>query len=362
MTKKKTAALLALILALTAVVWASAAGDAGNPLISLSYLKGTFTQRVEQETERKLDESDRRLSAGGGASASPADPDWKEHRTKADDVLVGHTGTGVMLLAGELRLSCLGGAVIDVTTGKELSDGAVLVPMHRYLVAEDTSPLFVTASKTAVVHIQGEYELRPSDAVDYNAMAAALKELHLFRGSMTAYGQGFDLEKAPTRLQALIMFIRVLGEENEALAWSGETPFRDIQKGSDAEKYVGYAYSKGYTNGYSATAFKPAGTVNAYQYTEFLLRAMGHSSAANTNLADTLERAQLAGVLTAGEAAMLRSSPFLRAELVYLSYYALDGQMARTGETLAAYLERRGVFTNDQLYAARALVSGQRLA
>ena len=155
-------------------------------------------------------------------------------------------------------------------------------------------------------------------------MASALKTLHLFQGSLTGYGQGYDLEAAPTRLQALIMFIRVLGEEEQALAWSGTTPFTDIQPGSQAERYVGYAYSKGYTNGYSATQFKPAGAVNAYQYTEFVLRAMGYSSASNTNLSDTLERAVSCGVLTAGESAMLQSDPFLRAELVYISYYALD--------------------------------------
>lgn len=64
--------------------------------------------------------------------------------------------------------------------------------------------------------------------------------------------------------------------------------------------------------------------MNAYQYTEFVLRAMGYSSASNTNLSDTLERAVSCGVLTAGESAMLQSDPFLRAELVYISYYALD--------------------------------------
>ena len=62
--------------------------------------------------------------------------------------------------------------------------------------------------------------------------------MHLFQGSLTGYGQGYDLEAAPTRLQALIMFIRVLGEEDAALAWSGTTPFTDIAKGSQAEKYV----------------------------------------------------------------------------------------------------------------------------
>ncbi len=84
------------------------------------------------------------------------------------------------------------------------------------------------------------------------------------------------------------MFIRVLGEDEQALAWSGTTPFKDIEKGSQAEHYVGYAYEKGYTNGYTATSFKPAGAVNAYQYTELVLRAMGYSSAANKKSSDTL--------------------------------------------------------------------------
>ena len=43
-----------------------------------------------------------------------------------------------------------------------------------------------------------------SSTVDYNAMAAALKQLNLFRGTLTGYGEGYDLELAPTRLQALI--------------------------------------------------------------------------------------------------------------------------------------------------------------
>ena len=51
---------------------------------------------------------------------------------------------------------------------------------------------------------------------------------------------------------------------------------------------------------------------------------MGYSSAANKDLSDTLLRAVNAGVLTDGDAAMLQSAAFLRAQLVYISYYALE--------------------------------------
>ena len=252
------------------------------------------------------------------------------------------------------------GAVVDATDGKVIPSGTAVKTNHRYIVAEDTAAEFTVTSKTAVVDHEGG-TFTYSDATDYNAMASALKTLHLFKGSFTGYGQGFDLEVAPTRLQALIMFIRVLGEEEQALAWTGTTPFTDIQKGSQAEKYVDYAYSMGYTNGYTATQFKPAGAVNAWQYTEFILRAMGYSSAANTNLSDTLTRAQTAGVLTFGEAEMLQRDKFLRAELVYVSYYALDAWLPAGDRTLGDLLQERGVFTSREREETRSMVTGWRL-
>lgn len=360
---KKTAAALSLCLLLSMVVWAAAAGGSDDPLISLSHLTGTFMEKIERETEQKLDASDAWILSGqqSGQVTDSSTASWVETRVKRDDTLLGSVGTSVMVLAGQVQVAYHGGTVVDVTTGTAVPSGTALVQNHRYLVAEDTAALFQVTSKTAVVDYQGTCELQKSDSVDYNAMAEALKTLHLFRGSFTGYGQGFDLEKAPTRLQALMMFIRVLGEEEQALAWTGTTPFKDLEKGSQAEKYVGYAYEQGYTNGYSATAFQPAGAVNAYQYTEFVLRAMGHSSAANTNLSDTFVRAQEAGLLTAGEAAMLQRDPFLRAELVYISYYALDAAVAGTGMTLGSTLEAKGVFTDWELRSAQALVTSSRI-
>lgn len=362
--KRKILILLPLCAAALAAVWALAAGDAGDPLATLSHLTGSFTAAVEERVDRRLDESDAALLGGGAAvPVSPAAVStWMETRLKGADDAVCSTGSSVLLLAGGAYVSYPdGGAVVDVTAGAVVPSGTALAVNHRYMAAEDTVAHFVVTSKTAVLDYQGTVEFAYSNAEDYNAMAAALKQLHLFRGTLTGYGQGFDLEAAPTRLQALIMFIRVLGEEEQALAWTGTTPFRDVTPGSDAEKYVGYAYERGYTNGYSATEFRPAGAVNAHQYTEFVLRAMEYSSAANTNLADVFDRAMDAGVLTAGEAAMLQRDRFLRAELVYISYYALDALLPDSSRTLGDRLMDAGVFTAAEWEAARGMVSGWRL-
>lgn len=344
-------------------VAALAAGGTEDPLASLSYLTGAFTTSVEAQVDQRLNASDQELlaSAGNGTLTAESAATWSEIRLKQGDILEGSTGTSVMLLAGGGQVTYSAGAVVDVTTGSEVSSGSVLQADHRYLVAEDTSAMFIVTTKTAVVDYQGPCSFTKSGTVDYNAMAAALKQLNLFQGTFTGYGEGYDLELVPTRLQALIMFIRVLGEEDAALAWSGTTPFTDISKGSQAEKYVGYAYEKGYTNGFSATQFKPGSAVNAYQYTEFILRAMGYSSASNTNLADTLDRARIAGVLTAGETAALQTEKFLRADLVYISYYALEAKMPDGVQTLGQVLAGKGVFTEAAWASARSLVTSQRM-
>ena len=348
---KKLALLLPICLILVIAVFAAGGGgSSSDPLASLSYLKGTFQAEVEEKIDDRLDESDKSILSQIEKEGTPVQSaaTWAETRLKQNDALLGSTGTNALLLAGSAQIVFDKGTVVDVTTGEAVSSGSAMVVNHRYMVAEDTSAQFRVTSRTAVLDYQGVYAFDyDEDTVDYNAMAAALKELNLFKGSFTGYGQGYDLELVPTRLQALIMFIRVLGEEDEAMAWIGTTPFTDISKGSDAEKYVGYAYEKGYTNGYTATQFKPGNAVNAYQYTEFVLRAMGYSSVANTNLADTLIRAEQAGVLTPGEVAVLETGKFLRADLVYISYYALGSELADEPQTLAETLIEKGVFTKQ---------------
>ena len=49
---------------------------------------------------------------------------------------------------------------------------------------------------------------------------------------------------------------------------------------------------------------------------------------------------------------MLQRDPFLRAELVYISYYALEVPVAGTGRTLAQQLMDKGVFTQFERDAA----------
>ena len=368
----KKVSVLALFFALTVLagVVFAAGGDSSDPLISLSYLQGTFRDKVDRSVDNKLDTSDKAAYAQAEsalrAAISAAEANvggnvadtFTERRLKQGDILSGATGLQVIVLAGNVTAQFSSGAVVDVTAGSEIQSGAALTANHRYLVAEDTSAQFTVVGKTAVMSYCGPFALTLSSTADYPAMASSLKTLGLFRGSDTAYGEGFDLEKAPTRMEALIMLIRLLGEEKEALSCTASFPFTDIPDW--AEPYAAYGYSKGYTNGVSPTEFGTWMSASAEMYTEFLLRALRYSSTAQTDISTAPERAQAAGVLTAGEVSALRAQTFLRADVVYLSYYALETNVSG-GTALSDTLVARGVFTADAYRFSRTMVTSARI-
>ena len=117
-------------------------------------------------------------------------------------------------------------------------------------------------------------------AADTDAQDAArsLYELGLFKGVGTNDDgtPNFDLDRTPTRAEAVTMLIRLLGMENEAQSGSWETPFTDVPEW--AMPYVGCAYEKGLTMGTGATTFSSGDPVSATQYLTFVLRALGYSS------------------------------------------------------------------------------------
>ena len=133
-------------------------------------------------------------------------------------------------------------------------------------------------------------------------------------------------------MEALIMLIRLLGEESEALTCTAYQPFTDVPDW--AEPYAAYAYAKGYTNGVEPTIFGTTMRASAEMYTEFLLRALRYSSTAQTDISNAPERAYFAGVLTSGEVSAARIC-LLRADVVYLSYYALETNVNGGGAALS---------------------------
>ena len=191
-------------------------------------------------------------------------------------------------------------------------------------------------------------------AMEYAAKCASeLNKLTLFRGTgaLPDGSPNFELDRPGSRLEAIVMLIRLLGRENEALSVSREHPFTDVPAWADA--YVGYAYETGLTNGISATEFG-TGEVTDRQYLTFLLRALGYTDADTYDNAFSL--AQGCGIYEDAElrraAPELSFAPFWRADMAILSRRALNSN-GNLGRPLAALLIEQGVFSQQAWNAVR---------
>ena len=172
-----------------------------------------------------------------------------------------------------------------------------------------------------------------------------LNKLGLFNGVGTD-SQGnpiFELEREPSRQEALVMLIRLLGLEKTALASTTEHPFEDVA--AWASPYVGYAYSVGLTNGTGPNTFGGDDLATLQQYSTFLLRALGYSEKDNDfTYTNALDKAYELGIISSKAA-----ETFTRGEVAELSYNVL--LLPRKGEAnaLANKLLWEDVFTTDQL-------------
>lgn len=363
---------------LCASVALAVGGSAEDPLISKSYIDGEYTTQTLAKAEERIAQSHDTLyqeAAAGlktvydtyaarvGGGTGTYHSAFTDLRVKEGDQIQVSAGSGFLLLAGSADLSCTGNKTSDLSSGWEKGTGA-LETGRRYLVSEDTVATLTVTSPTAVLSLEGYHTLTESSSTDYNALAGALRTLGLFQGSGTGYGSGYDLEAAPTRIQGLILFLRLIGEEEAALASTAACPFTDVPDW--CRPYVAYAYAQGYTKGMDEKGgiFGTNDTLTAGQYVTFLLRALGYrdSGEAPDFTWDTaLERAVELGVLTPGEEAMLTSETFLRAQVVYLSYFALDAPCQDGSGTLLERLVSGGVLDGAVASVVRSGVEVSRL-
>jgi len=180
----------------------------------------------------------------------------------------------------------------------------------------------------------------------YTSAAETLYELGLFKGVGTdASGNPkFALEQKATRLQGLVMLLRLLGKEEDALAYTGSNPFTDVPDWG--KPYVGYAYENKLTNGTSATTFTPDGELLGKAYLTFVLRALGYDDAAGDfSYNDALTKAKEVALISDGAC----TGAIYRDDCVIVSLKALTTDMKDGKQTLAEKLVKDGVLTKDAI-------------
>jgi len=153
----------------------------------------------------------------------------------------------------------------------------------------------------------------------------------------------YSLDKFPTRAEATIMFVRLLGKEQEAKNGSWKTPFKDVS--SSAKQYIGYAYENKLTMGISAKEFGSQKSVDAWQYITFVLRALGYQDGTDFQIKHPWILSDKIG-LTDGSYND-NTVLFDRGDVAIISCNALNVKMKGSSLTLYESLCKSGVIHAD---------------
>ena len=268
---------------------------------------------------------------------------------KKDDVISGAAGTTLLLRRGSGTV--INHPLVNITRGELSGAGSAAAQNTRYLLPSGNGAGIRVTSNTAEVLVDGAYRVV---SVRYRAqyfdLADALKTMDLFRGSNI----GYELSRSATRTEALVMLLRLLGEEDAAKAYTGALPFQDVD--AWARPYVAYAAARGYTRGVSATQFGGKNPVSANQYMTFLLRALGYDDTKGDFRWDhAMEFAVSKGNLSQTTRTAVEKAGFHRDQMVLLSYATLFAKRNGGEQTLLETLIASGAVDKK---AADAAVQG----
>ena len=185
-------------------------------------------------------------------------------------------------------------------------------------------------------------------AANYTNCADSLHEMGLFQGTQN----GYDLDRTPTRAEAAVMLVRLLGKEAEAKSLTYTAPFTDL-KGWE-KPYVQYLYSNGLANGTNRTTFNPTGKCTAQMYAVFLLRALGYSDTADFSYANAIETAREQGIYDTG---IINVQNFLRDDAAAASYTVLSVSPKNSEGTLLDQLVSENAITEADAKRYQSLFS-----
>ena len=185
-------------------------------------------------------------------------------------------------------------------------------------------------------------------AANYTNCADSLHEMGLFQGTQNSY----DLDRTPTRAEAAVMLVRLLGKEAEAKALTYTAPFTDL-KGWE-KPYVQYLYSNGLANGTNRTTFNPTCKCTAQMYAVFLLRALGYSDTADFSYANAIETAREQGIYDTG---IINVQNFLRDDAAAASYTVLSVSPKNSEGTLLDQLVSENAITEADAKRYQSLFS-----
>lgn len=160
-------------------------------------------------------------------------------------------------------------------------------------------------------------------------------------------GTGYGLEKTASRLEGIIILLRLMGKETEALAMQ-ELPCRFADVPDWAKGYVNYADTENISKGISDTRFGVGDKMTADQYNTLLLRVLGYDdSRGDFQWDDSVNKAADLSILPDDMAeAYIRSGSYTKGDLLETSFCYLEADCQDREQTLIGELIETGVISD----------------
>ena len=274
----------------------AAGGDAGDPLISLSYLIDTVKNTIIDITEAKVEEQvgsvyDGYIERLENASAFYSSD--MSHVPQFTEVMLEESGcielgklACFMPTAGNMVLRVSEGDVIDISTGKTVADGTKMVLNHKYFAAENAVAKAVAYSSDASGFIDGYYRVSEGAGFVDNDMfydmfghwgAEYVYELYNIGVVNGTDDHVFSPNTKVTRGMLVTILGRVYGVNPNLYTESG---FADVDINQWYGPYVGWAYQAGIVDGYDVDTFKPNNYITREQMALIFMRFADHASIA----------------------------------------------------------------------------------
>ena len=283
--KKNTASVLIPLVLLSMLTTSGAgAGTISEPLISRSYLEGTFSSSLKDDITASL-------NGTAGKAMSRLDELYKRYigytfassfetiKLSQGDIVTLTSGSSFILISGGAELVITGGVVVNISTGEEMESGSKAALLQRYFCVESTSAVFTAIAET-VCQVDGLYSTTGKGPARQHSVFKDVKEDEWYfapidfvykNGLFSGTSQNtFSPGSTMTRAMFVTVLYRLEGQPAQGLTAPSFSDVRD-----PAQYYynaVAWASANGIVTGYSNGTFGPNGIVTREQMATFMHR------------------------------------------------------------------------------------------
>ncbi len=193
-----------------------------------------------------------------------------------------------------------------------------------------------------------------ADTISKEAKACADLGILIGKDVLTGVTSEY-LEETPTRIQALIIFLRIQGLDDEALTYDWDINFKDANDYSwvVGRNYLGYAKENpdlGWIGNPDGN-FYPANTIDSKAFYKVMLESLGYSQDIDFDYSETLDFAESVGILSSAKN-MDKVKNFTIDHVAKAIYSTLNAKPKDEKKSLITLMTEKGII--DEKKAAKA--------